>query len=83
MKLEPGPTHTNIYATVAQQGAVALLKHAFGTFGPIIATQAHRDGPIEAAVAALAASWDYTPPECPMVPISSRRSEPLGLRLAP
>jgi hypothetical protein len=61
MKLEPGPADTYTFATVAQQGANALLKHAFRNFGAIIAQQEHRDDNIERSVAEIAgAAWNYT-----------------------
>lgn len=58
-KVMPGPEHRAIFATVGQQGAVAFLKHAFGSFEAVLKNLPVRLPDLELRVKAVADTWKY------------------------
>ena len=58
-KVIPGPEHRAIFATVGQQGAVAFLKYAFGSFEAMLQTLPVRMPDLEQRVKAVADTWKY------------------------
>jgi hypothetical protein len=59
-KVVPGPDHREIFATVGQQGAVAFLKFAFGSFEAVLEKLPERLPALELPVKAVAGTWNYT-----------------------
>ena len=59
-KVMPGPEHREIFAAVGQQGAVAFLKFAFGSFEAVLQHLPVRLPDMELRVKAVADTWIYT-----------------------